>query len=43
VLNVLNSDAVTHIQTQRLEFVNYGLPELIDSPVRARFGLRLMF
>ena len=43
VLNVLNNSAVTHIQNQRLEFVNYGLPELIESPVRARFGLRFMF
>jgi hypothetical protein len=43
VLNVLNSSAVTHVQTQRLEFVNYLLPELIESPVRARIGLRFMF
>jgi hypothetical protein len=43
VLNVFNTAAVTHIQNQRIEFVNYGLPELIEAPVRARFGLRFMF
>ena len=43
VLNVLNGNAVTHIQAQRLEFVNYGLPELVETPIRARFGLRFFF
>jgi len=43
VLNLLNSNAVTHVQALRLEFVNYLLPELIESPIRARIGLRFLF
>ncbi len=43
VLNVFNSNAITHVQAQRIEFVNYLLPELIESPIRARIGLRLLF
>lgn len=43
VLNVFNSSAVTHVQAQRLEFVNYRLPELIEAPIRARVGFRLLF
>ncbi|MGH9348187.1 MAG: TonB-dependent receptor [Vicinamibacterales bacterium] len=43
VLNVFNSSAVTHVQAQRIEFVNYLLPELIEAPVRARIGVRFLF
>lgn len=43
VLNVFNSSAVTHVQAQRVEFVNFRLPELIESPVRARIGVRFLF
>jgi hypothetical protein len=43
VLNLLNSSAVTHVQAQRIEFVNYLLPELIESPIRARIGIRFLF
>jgi hypothetical protein len=43
VLNALNSSAVTHIQSSRREFVNFLLPEAIESPLRARIGLRFTF
>jgi hypothetical protein len=43
VLNTLNSSAVTHIQSSRREFVNFLLPEAIESPRRARVGLRFAF
>jgi len=43
VLNVLNSSAVTHIQSSRREFVNFLLPEAIESPRRARVGIRFAF
>ena len=43
VLNTLNSSAVTHIQSSRLEFVNFLLPEAIESPRRARVGIRFAF
>lgn len=43
VFNLLNIDAVTQIQTQRIELVNSGLPEAIELPFRARLGLRYTF
>ena len=43
VLNALNVSAVTHIQSSRLEFVNYMLPEAIESPRRARVAIRFAF
>jgi hypothetical protein len=43
VLNAFNSSAVTHIQSSRREFVNFLLPEAIESPRRARVGLRFAF
>ena len=43
VLNTLNSSAVTHIQSSRIEFVNFLLPEAIESPRRARVGIRFAF
>jgi hypothetical protein len=43
VLNLLNSNAVTHVQTQRIEFVNFGRPAAIENPRRARLGIRFAF
>ena len=43
VLNVLNSGAVTHIQTQRFGLTNFLEPEAIVPPRRARFGFRFLF
>jgi hypothetical protein len=34
---------VTHVQTQRIEFVNFGRPAAIENPRRARLGIRFAF
>ena len=43
VLNLLNSSAVTHVQTQRFGLTNFLEPEAIVPPRRARFGFRFQF
>jgi hypothetical protein len=43
VLNLLNSSAVTHVQTQRFGLTNFLDPEAIVAPRRARFGFRFQF
>jgi Carboxypeptidase regulatory-like domain/TonB dependent receptor/TonB-dependent Receptor Plug Domain len=41
--NIFNTSSIVNIQTQRIDLVNSGLPQAIDSPRRARLGIRFTF
>ena len=42
-IRVLAQDAVTHVQSLRLDAPNYLLPEVTVLPFTARLGIRLSF